>query len=678
MCGYSMRRWGRVLVVSTWVLAATAFSVHADDITWTGDGDGVSFGDPLNWSPPVVPDEFDAAFFGPVGGVVDFDISPVNQRVVVNATVSFELLGQSYTLLGALPASVEVGGALNVSGGDISNAGNADLNGPVTVSDSTWENVSSVTVTVSLDLSQSFWRDDSALIAAGATATVLDSNWESNGRLDVNGALDLLLQTYVASGGADIGAGGAVTLGGQSYWTIDGYLNLRGGGDCDLPDIFTLLDISEGGSVSAESCSVGEGGGPALLTIQSGGSLTLTEPFASTMIADTPGSCVTVTVDGKGSRWFNAGELLVGFPGTASFNVSNGGRAESIAAIIAENPGSEGNVTVTGGNSEWEILGSVRVGPGGLGSLDVENGGFVNCAEASIGEEGGPGSGSVTVTGEESDLDVLGLIDVAAGELIITDGGFVFCQEGVIGFEEAGSSVVVTGVGPVTQEPSTWINTLSLDVGLFGPGSLDVTEGGFVMSGTGILGLFGGSSGTVNVDGAGSSWLNVSDLYVGELGSGLLVISNGGSVSSTAGFVSGFAGSDGTAILTGPGSTWTNLASLAIGNFGTGSLTVSDGGTVAAPQITISNTGEAHGDGVLAGNVSNSGVAGPGLSIGTLTVQGDYEQDASGRLEIELNDLGNDVLAVADYAVVAGTLDIALIDGFIPELGQEFTIVTST
>ncbi|MHC4414031.1 MAG: hypothetical protein ACYS0G_01975, partial [Planctomycetota bacterium] len=38
----------------------------------------------------------------------------------------------------------------------------------------------------------------------------------------------------------------------------------------------------------------------------------------------------------------------------------------------------------------------------------------------------------------------------------------------------------------------------------------------------------------------------------------------------------------------------------------------------------------------------------------------------------------NDVLAVADYAVVAGTLDIALIDGFIPELGQEFTIVTST
>ena len=48
------------------------------------------------------------------------------------------------------------------------------------------------------------------------------------------------------------------------------------------------------------------------------------------------------------------------------------------------------------------------------------------------------------------------------------------------------------------------------------------------------------------------------------------------------------------------------------------------------------NAGFFQGTGVVNGNVFNSGIVSPGASIGTLRINGNYTQSASGTLRIEV------------------------------------------
>ena len=57
-------------------------STHATDIAWTGSGDGVSFGDSLNWLPMSVPGLFDTAIFD-IAFTVTVGSSVQNQRLQV-------------------------------------------------------------------------------------------------------------------------------------------------------------------------------------------------------------------------------------------------------------------------------------------------------------------------------------------------------------------------------------------------------------------------------------------------------------------------------------------------------------------------------------------------------------------------------------------------------------------
>ncbi|MHC4414314.1 MAG: hypothetical protein ACYS0G_03420, partial [Planctomycetota bacterium] len=337
-----------------------------------------------------------------------------------------------------------------------------------------------------------------------------------------------------------------------------------------------------------------------------------------------------------------------------------------------------GSLIVDGGFTDLDVLADdLDVGDPGPASLIIQNGAEVQCVSAYIATVEGSQGGTVIVTGDNSIWgiqDVLGVGNDGPGDLILSAGGLTFSRSALVGVDE------VTGDGSVTitDAGSAWFNLGLAHVGAWGAGSVDITEGGMMWSESALVGSFAGSVGVATLEGSGSTWDNAFELHIGHQGSGALSVSNGASIACTSGVVGAFAGSDGTVLVDGAGSSWTSAFSLTIGSFGTGSLVVTNSGTVAAPHMTISDSGDVGGDGILDADVLSEGVVSPGLSVGTLTVQGDYEQDASGRLEIELNDLGNDVLAVADYAVVAGTLDIALIDGFIPELGQEFTIVTST
>ena len=73
----------------------------------------------------------------------------------------------------------------------------------------------------------------------------------------------------------------------------------------------------------------------------------------------------------------------------------------------------------------------------------------------------------------------------------------------------------------------------------------------------------------------------------------------------------------------------------------TGATTVNGGSLIVDGSIASANTlvnpgGLLGGQGIIGGNLVNSGVVSPGSSPGTLTVNGNYTQNPSGTLRIEV------------------------------------------
>ncbi|MCB2153386.1 hypothetical protein KQI84_00740 [bacterium] len=102
---------------------------------------------------------------------------------------------------------------------------------------------------------------------------------------------------------------------------------------------------------------------------------------------------------------------------------------------------------------------------------------------------------------------------------------------------------------------------------------------------------------------------------------------------------------------------------------------VAPAGSLLIQGGTIGGNGNVQGTLELAG-----GTAAPGLSAGTLTVDGDYSETAASALEIEIGGyvpgLEHDLMAITGNAGFAGNLHVQVIDGFVPASGDEFTVAT--
>ena len=125
-------------------------------------------------------------------------------------------------------------------------------------------------------------------------------------------------------------------------------------------------------------------------------------------------------------------------------------------------------------------------------------------------------------------------------------------------------------------------------------------------------------------------------------------------------------------------------------NLGGNTATKTGGGTMLVNNALFTGSGSVDvqagtlgGGGTVGGNLSSSGgTVAPGESAGLLAVSGNYSQDGTSSLQIEIGGLvsedQHDVLAVTGTADLAGTLAISLIDGFTPTAGQQFTVLTSS
>lgn len=108
-----------------------------------------------------------------------------------------------------------------------------------------------------------------------------------------------------------------------------------------------------------------------------------------------------------------------------------------------------------------------------------------------------------------------------------------------------------------------------------------------------------------------------------------------------------------------------------------------NGGTLdPGDNLTLEVGDSLIGSGTLAANLVNYGTVSPGNSAGSITVDGDFTQQVDGVFEIQLGGTtagtGHDQLIVDGLATMQGILNVSLLPGFTPQLGDTFFIIDHT
>lgn len=341
------------------------------------------------------------------------------------------------------------------------------------------------------------------------------------------------------------GSGLAVVTGADSTWDVTGTLNVGFSGEGELrvedggvvAGTVAMIGTNASGSGSvlitgadsrlsmANNLNVGLGG-DGVLRIEDGG--TVTTFFFNVGSGGT--GTGDLQVRGAGSTLTSTQAFAVGLFGDGTMLVEDGAVVTSASASIGQNAGSLGEALVTGVGSEWNIADTLNIGVFGSGTLRIEAGGLVTSANAALGVSDAVsfiGDGSVYVSGPGSSWVVTDTLEVGVfgyGYMEVSNGGEVSAAFIEIGREDTG---INTGVVEVTGDGSV-MQAVELTVGYDARGELSIQNQGYVTSSFAYLGLAAGSTGSVSVSGADSLWNVANDLIVGASGDGAVIIEDGG------------------------------------------------------------------------------------------------------------------------------------------------------
>jgi T5SS/PEP-CTERM-associated repeat protein len=287
-----------------------------------------------------------------------------------------------------------------------------------------------------------------------------------------------------------------------------------------------------------------------------------------------------LTVTGPNSVWEDTGTIEVGYHGTGTLLIADGG---AVTSSNNGNIGSAGHATVTDPGSLWRIGQGLYV----RGVLDVGAGGRVESEYAHV-------TGSATVTGPGS-LWQSGRYLMVEGTLNIEAGGQVTDADAYVGYAEGSNGLVqVTGAG------SRWENSHTLFLGDRGTGTVTVADGGTLVTSRVVVGNQAGSVGNLLVTGPGTTLQaapapgfpgtlsdgNTPETYlvatIGGDGTGNVTIADGARVAADGGalFLGYWPDGVGNLTVTGPNSVWEDAGLIQVGNYGAGALLISNGGTV--------------------------------------------------------------------------------------------------
>jgi autotransporter-associated beta strand protein len=227
-----------------------------------------------------------------------------------------------------------------------------------------------------------------------------------------------------------------------------------------------------------------------------------------------------------------------------------------------------------------------------------------------------------------------------------------------------------------------------------GPGALHPLgpngyTGGTTING-GTLGIVTGSLGAlpavpntnITINNGATLRFNAADIALNPyrqilLGPGGGVINTNGNSGSIAGIISGSSltkSGTGALTLTGP-SQYADGTTISSGAL---LITNTQGSGTGTGNVNVGAGAFFGGSGTAAGQVTNNGTITPGVNTGTLNIGGTYTQGIGGKLEIELASISvHDRLVVNSTAVLAGNLTVVLTNGFTPQAGDTFTVLTA-
>lgn len=327
------------------------------------------------------------------------------------------------------------------------------------------------------------------------------------------------------------------------------------------------------------------------------------------LLGNVNGSAGTAVVSGGGSQWTVQNDLIIGRLGQGNINVGGGGVLTNLngslgAGVVAsDNTGSVGVATIVGTGSQWVNLGNLTVGGYGLGILQIIQGAEVSVAGNSIvGAQMNSAASTATVDGIGSVWSTTGTLTVGGagkGSVDVTGGGVLESGSATIGAQTGSiGAVTLSGVG------SSWSVTGNQTIGEGSSGTLTINAGAVSSaSGSAYLGSLAGGQGTATISGAGSGWTLGGTLFAGYASQGTVAISAGATVSAGTVVVGSSAGSVGQVVVGGTGSRLTSTGALTVGQAGTGSFQVQGGATAATGAVSI---------GAGAGSIGTAAVNGTG------------------------------------------------------------------
>jgi len=415
------------------------------------------------------------------------------------------------------------------------------------------------------------------------------------------------------------------------------------------------------------------------VTLSGGGVVQLSDVSdANYMYTQGGGSLINVNnvIQGAGNVGWSGGPMAINNQGTIQANAVNwlkvdaGGtvtntgtmRATAGATLKLEN----GNFYNVGGviealnGSTVELSNSPTIRGGalsttGTGVISAFNGSLLDGQTDTV-----TSSGQVRVNNGHR-LTLQGTINNTGTITMNSTGGFTYIHPN-------NGPVMLTGGGVVQLSDTNDANYVYTTAG---GGSL--TNVNNTIRGAGNFGWSGGpmaisNQGTIHADG-------VNALKVDAAGG----VTNSGNMQAT--------GVGGLQILSGAFTTSGNVtvgAGSSLSRTGeytqtAGSTTVN--GTMSASGGVDIQGGVLRGTGTISSPVTNAGSAQPGTSAGVLTINSTFSQTASGEVSIEIGGTAvgtqYDRLAVSGAATLAGTLSVALINGYVANIGDSFVVLTA-
>ncbi len=313
--------------------------------------------------------------------------------------------------------------------------------------------------------------------------------------------------------------------------------------------------------------------------------------------------------------------------------------AQATFANLSLGAGGTTDVTVAGagdaGNPANLVTSLLTVGFDNFATLKVNTGGEVTCSELVVNSFQTGGIGRVAVT--EGTINVNGTMRVS-GDL------------------EAGDNVIIKSDGSIAA--------IALRLG--GESTSETAE---IVVRDGTPGN-GASLAILNGDANG-------DCFIGQDGPGVLRLENRGSAVATGLARVGGSPAGGTGLVEIGAECRFVAHDLGVGGAspGTIKLLAASSELIVIGIAVVNAGGRIEGIGTFDGvRIRNpDGFISPGLSPGTLTINGDYEQGEGGTLIIEVAgpDTGQfDVLKVTGNTTLGGTLLVKFIDGFVPRDGD--------